>query len=290
MTVWRQQDWVWRVTAVVGLSLCLFAVLTWVDFFAHAWIPMLPDEMKWEPKDVQQAVLLSAPIVIVWLAMLRWGFAGWLWLAAWFVTGWQALSVLLLPSAAGPPHMDTDDVALFVRVVVAVSSQIWVGWAAGLSAPSTPGTVDRVCDNLTGLVWSRNPRVWRVFAVLGGVTLVVLSGSSAWIEAGQLLSSRNWFGSLNTCGWFLAELGIVAVLVLVWSSMITSGKAWLAWLLMWTLPVVRYLAMVIGGQTESASGALGVAYLLVAATQVWVALKAREMQRQRAASEVRRLV
>ena len=132
---------------------------------------------------------------------------------------------------------------------------------------------------------------WRLLAGLGGAVAVGSYGVIAWHFGCEALAHSELDGAFANYGALLGVALLAAAMTFICRSLVTTGRGWLWWLPMWTMPILGYLFVPACYGFERwhpiAIAALALSIVLFCVAQVWVALKAREMQRQQAASEVR---
>jgi len=278
VTVWRDQDWAWRFAAIVGLLGALVGPL-WISAATESgrlaaaatmviishWLLL----MRWSLAGVLWVVLSGVPLLVLLSCVACSGGDPWRWLA---IASYTPMALDLLPEGI-------DRLWLGLGPAAVVSAQVWIGWEASVTLRSASAAASDLGSDKAAQSGQGAGRSWQILAWLGlsAGLLGVVVGMVCWTREASALGKLDYFGIVY---WSYARLLAVAgvLVAVVWRSLMLRGRGWLFWLLMWTVPVAGYLAMVIGGQTEPVSGALGGAYLLVAATQVWVALKARQLQ------------
>lgn len=278
MTVWRRQDWAWRFAAIVGLLGALVgslwmsatrelggvAVAVAMVIICH-WLLM----MRWSLAGVLWVVSSGVPLLVLLSCVACSGGDLWRWLA---IASYSPVAVALLPEGI-------DTLWLGLGPAAVLSAQVWIGWEASVTLRSTPAAASDLGSRKAAAGGQGAGRGWQILAWLGlsAGLLGVVVGMVYWTGEASASAKFDYFGIVY---WSYARLVVVvAVLVaVVWRSLVVGRRGWLFWLLMWTVPVAGYLAMVIGRQTEPVGGAVGVSYLVVAATQVWVALKARRLR------------
>ena len=304
VTVWRQQDWAWRLAAIGGVVLLPAGLLAMAvslpDFGRTAACSndgmFEMDSIAWE--DILFCAEFCLLLALLWLPMLKWPVGSLLWAAAIAVPGLYAgLIVLVLPNVTQATGLHYFLERLLIAGILA--SQIWVVWegfdtafrgpgfpAAGGSGPKLPAT------ERTG--WRRAVHArWRLLAGLGGAVAVGSYGVIAWHFGCKALAHSEPDGAVANYGALLGVALLAAAMTLICRSLVTTGRGWLWWLPMWTMPILGYLFVPVCYGFERwhpiAIAALALSVVLFCVAQVWVALKAREMQSQQAASEMRRL-
>ncbi len=299
VTVWREQDWIWRLAAISGIVL-LLAGLLGVGLCLDGFPGTAPcsddgvfemDSNAWD--DTLFCAELCLLLALLWLPMLKWPVGSLLWAAAIAVPGLYVGLILAVPDNV------TQAVGLHFfleRFLIAgiLASQIWVVWegfdtafrgpgfpAADGSGPKLPPT------ERTG--WRRAVHArWRLLAALGGGVAVGSYGVIAWHFGCKALAHSELDGALANYGALLGVLLLAAAMALICRSLVTTGRGWLWWLPMWTMPILGYLFVPVCCGPEDvfehwhpvAVAALTLSVVLFCVAQVWVALKAREARSQ----------
>jgi len=300
--VWTRQDWLWRVTAIAGLIYVLAvgaacrlscALYLWQapghDYEVPLW------DFGWYRHDTVAAAIWLLAIAGCWLPMLKWRWGA----LAWGVvcSGFTVIVVIFALSAGNlidPPNVEQLAALLGIGVC---SSQLWVAWEAHKELAPSSGLVGVQYPDKRLQVWYRAGFLWLLLAVFGEVALLVSAVLlSAYCFTEGPVVAGDIAGSIVYCSTLLITGTFAMNAVAVFFGLTVSGRGWLWWLLLWGL----YLAVIIGTplwtvlQCNSlhvdfpvtlsdpeeliAAAALPVAALLLTAAQIWVALKARQLQ------------
>jgi hypothetical protein len=319
VTVWNRQDWVWRVTAVAGLIYALVAV---VDIHAICSLApcgrpsSFTPEPSWGFDNVVWIGKYSLIVIACWLPMLKWprgtlpwGGLSWRTLPwgalAWGIvwTGATALVVVSAIADGDVGNIPSIDQWLALLGVGVCCSQIWVAWEAHTASTRPPGSSRFRNPEKGAQVRHRAGPMWLLVAVCGEVALLGcavlipvhhLSQDSVIPRDALLASIFNYSGIVITATFALNT-------VVLFIGMTVSGRGWLWWTMLWTLCLPGFVAALVA--VEERFGALGadfpfssrelealvgkagwgMALVLLAISQIWVAVKAREMQRQQGA-------
>lgn len=313
MTIWRWQDWVWRVTALFGASALLSVCSVLVLFLLVAPIRQGPQEADWTNWHSWLLLRISLPLAVVWLTMLRWRHGAWLWGGVWGIVGLCGVGLMMGWALPGRNGAGEDLLVLLVLISATASSQIWVAQQAW-------STSTRCCRaEADGRVhgsslWGPASLTWQLLAGVGG--LIAIACTAWWIwplcHSGLghtycILPGGGLAQQLVSANMGLDGIALPLVVLLLWRGLIIDGSGWLFWLLLWALCLPGAVAMLAGAllrwealavdfpftlqDMENVTGATATtaAFAMLAITQVWVALKARQMRSRQAASEVRRL-
>ena len=307
MVVWRQQDWVWRAAVVLNLAVSLSMLYYW-NVVSKYWGwhgSDAPPANGPDADEVTAAVIAAAVIISCWLAMLSWRWGAWLWALVW--VGLPVLATLrALPAAFHDVAYATwleplsffFVLPLFTSMIEAwlrfsflpaamLASQVWAVWAAQLPAPEVK------CVNTE--VWRSAGVLWRVLWVVGlGVAGLYVGWFTLTTMPGVLssLSSEpcELFTRVDLASEFVVLAGLSWLIVQFWKCGFSRPGGYLFWLLVWGLTLPRYVTILVHklpGTSPECGEPMPVGWVsglaLLAISQVWVALKAREVQRQQAA-------
>ncbi len=296
MTVWNRQDWLWRVTSAMGLtgSVSLYvSALLFLSACAPIWRD--PDDTLWTP---DLTVLFARYVwlpVLLWVLMLARPRAGWLWGAFWALLGVAGTWCV----AFGPPVGSLEGAASALLFALGVptlaSSQIWLAAEAIVGRNEVCAACDEVSPRAAPSIWHRAPLAWQVLVGAGGVAVLpcALSVSVFCLVSMCALPWPEWAsGAVMYLGLAL----VAGIVVLLWRELIITGRTWLWWLLSWGLCLLVITVMLpsIVVQWERlqadfpftldeleqliGAGFFAAAAFLLAAAQIWVALKARQLQ------------
>ena len=304
MPVWKCEDWMWRLAAIIGLVYALSTVYFIRIVYAYHSLPGAVPASGPDAGDIASAVRLCLLIVCCWLPMLRWGRAAWLWGAlcglplALLLVGpdWaSALCIYLGPWFVSvyeyPYHWNRlpDLVLALVVPAALMASQIWMIWEAQRVA-EWPPDADRL--SLPGRkfhVWDQAGSTWRVFALGGGAAGFSLSAWMVYLSIGNFLPVLG-YGSppyivqiVSATGYTIAAVALAGVITLAWTSLVATGRGFLFWLAVWGLALLncsydvgrKYLTT--GGKEWHISVGLIFVFLLLAVSQIWVAWKAHKL-------------
>ena len=296
MTVWNQRDWAWRLTALLGIAAMGAVLVLWT--YLRLIVPILqaPDELlRWTQFHSRLFVRTFLPFAGVWLAMLLWRHAAWLWGAVWVALG---LVFIAWSMDFGlydvTPH--TENLPLLFLLSAIVASQLWLAHEACSPSRKCLATTYSGNADKSPTLWRRATLPWQLLASGGGIVAVMCAAAWAWSPGaadGFRIPLTGVAIDDQLCPFALA---CVIIFVLVWRSLIINGRNWLFWLLLWALCIPALCGMVASGplsrdtlgskfastldnlQQPAAQTALAGLFLLLAASQIWVALKARQLQ------------
>ena len=310
LTVWKCQDWLWRLAAIVGLAYAVFGVYFVHIEWADVSFPGMPPQ-RLDNRDIASAAIGWLVILCCWLPMLRWRRAAWLWAALW-ASPWAGLGILGLRStlglrvsgyfledlilylgplfvfgaldySIGGPPLEVVRTVLYCTLLI--SSQIWLVWEAHRVARTVPEGRRISVSGSRFRIWRLAGWAWRVFMLVGASIGLGISIPDVWVLPGGFLHYLSYgdgvetIGSALLCIWALALSGMVVLTLL---SLVSSGRGFRFWLITWGLaPLLLWFRL---ARPSAATGedwymwvGSGSAFTLLAASQIWVAWKARQL-------------
>jgi len=296
LTVWNQQDWAWRLVALLGIAAMAALLVLWT--YLRLIVPILqaPDELlRWTQFHSHLFVRAFLAFAAVWLAMLLWRQGAWLWGAVWVALGLVFITWSMdfgLYDVA--PH--SENLPLLFLLSAIVASQLWLAHeACSTSRKSLAAIYGGSADKIPTL-WRRATLPWQLLASAGGIVAVMCAAAWPWTWGIEGPSSIAPPQAPMDCHLCLAALATAITLILVSRSLVINGRSWLFWLLLWALCIPGSWGMLASGparaqtlgskfpfilddlQQPVGQTALAALFLLLALSQIWVALKARQLQ------------
>jgi len=299
MTVWRVQDWTWRLTALVGLGAPLGIYALAVGFIG-ACAPVLrdPDGPMWDPQLTALFLEYAWLPVLLWLLMLAWRHMALLWGLLWGLLGMGVVAIVTAQAtSAGALAHAAVELEFAFAVATLASSQIWL--AVQALAPRAPVfTVDDGVPGCAAPSLRRRARLlWVVVSVGGLIGLAdALAYSLYWLAPLMLIPWPKWAYYVSLC---IGLTLVGAAFVLLWRELLLSGRTWLWWLITWALcvPVVAALFPLVTVDFETLhitfplnrweirelaeAACFAVFFLLLVPAQIWAALQARQLAPRR---------
>ena len=297
MTVWRAQDRLWRLTAVMGLAaaLGLYALL----LLSLPPVLIYPGQPACAPDFIPFFLATAWPPVLLWLLMLAWRHMAILWAALWALVG---MTGLLLATNEATCARLPEDAALALGAALGAAtllgSQVWLAVEAMATRAPASAADDAVPGCAAPRLWRRASLVWVPLVAVGGLPLLP---SLFLVPLTNLWQIWRLF-SVGPVHWVLTALEFLllgAAFVLLWRELLITGRTWLWWLITWALcvPVVVALLPLLAmgremlnmdfplreGATEhfAAEACLLVLAVLFVPAQIWAALKARQLAPRR---------
>jgi len=300
MTVWRAQDRLWRLTAVMGLAAALgLDILLLLILSASAPILRDPDEPMWDPQLTALFIVTAWLPILLWRLMLAWRHMAILWAALWALVG---MTGLLLATNEATCARLPEDAALALGAALGAAtllgSQVWLAVEAMATRAPASAADDAVPGCAAPRLWRRASLVWVPLVAVGGLPLLP---SLFLVPLTNLWQIWRLF-SVGPVHWVLTALEFLlvgAAFVLLWRELLITGRTWLWWLITWALcvPVVVALLPLLAmgremlnmdfplreGATEhfAAEACLLVLAVLFVPAQIWAALKARQLAPRR---------
>jgi len=300
VTVWNQQDWTWRLTAIVGLALSIVPPVS-----GYCWLTLTPwgspvsapsDLLSWTASDTRFVVKWCVGVLSLWLLMLvrrKWG---WLWGGLWALLGAAVAALLTLePLWIGWTQDSATELAAALGIAALVSSQIWLTVAGTPTRHRESRASGKSSEHGSAALWRCAAPAWALLVLIGGFTAL----------AGVVVVAVHWpwpLWQLPLAAWVpLVAIGLglvllAGVVVLLWRELILSGRTWLWWLVLWAsclvVIVIMLPSIVVDWKRLQAdspftlddleqligAGFFAATAFLLAAAQIWVALKARQLQ------------
>jgi len=298
MTVWRAQDRLWRLTAVMGLAaaLGLYALL----LLSLPPVLIYPGQPACAPDFIPFFLATAWPPVLLWLLMLAWRHMAILWAALWALVG---MTGLLLATNEATCARLPEDAALALGAALGAAtllgSQVWLAVEAMATRAPASAADDAVPGCAAPRLWRRAPLVWVLLVAVGGLPLLP---SLFLVPLTNLWQIWRLF-SVGPVHWVLTALEFLlvgGVFVLLWRELLISGRTWLWWLITWALCVPVVVALLpwvtVDVETWSMSFRLSawaseyfveaacfvMPFALFVPAQIWAALQARQLAPRRA--------
>jgi hypothetical protein len=194
------------------------ALIAWPEALGRAsWFG--PSAGRWLYRNLPGALpfLLGPLSLLLWLAMLHWRRAAWLWAAPWaaLLVGTGCVEVGW-PGAPGVNVMGWPALLLYLApwfaVAALASSQLWV--AAELLRPEGQSSGGGRVRSVTATLY-----LWQTFALLGLAYAVIPAAATATAAPVEPLN---------------ALMGLAAMVsLLLWISMVRTGRGWRFWGVLW---------------------------------------------------------
>jgi len=169
MKVWNGQDWAWRAAALLG-----FVVALALASYGGCML-----------KSLFLVALLSGPVIVCWLALIRWPLLGVIWALLWGVPALAMFVSVLTDPDCGllgvalltPPliHLfpwQTRLLFLAVPPAAILSSQIWIVFEANTAVTQPSKRADHSMSDSRLSLWRRAGWTWLLFAGLGAMAAI----------------------------------------------------------------------------------------------------------------------
>lgn len=287
MTVWREQDRLWRLAAVLGLlaavngGVLFIAAMSYVTWGGHSDDP---PARGLDTPTIAELAVRSLLIVGCWVSMLRWRQMGCLWAALWAALRAHLLVPIVYP-ATPPPHVDLEDLVATFALSALLASQFWVGWDAHAKGGLWSSTRDTARPGHLPSVWRKAGWPWRLLALAGLATALYAVAPSVYEMARWTLWTWDMRtpNSIYDVGLVVVNAGLAVLVISLWFSLAARGRGSMLWFLMWSLTLGGFLialAMYIGERPANIYRVAGPGSLLMLlmGCQIWVAWKAHQVR------------
>ncbi len=263
MTVWNRQDWTWRVTAIAGLLFVIMFIVAIYFLITH--IPFgrpsadMPDYYPWNASDTKFITICCAAMLALWLPMLKWRWGAWPWIVL-----WAAAALLSFVYAI------TESLLLLFLTAGICSSQLWV-----VSKALRPAEFSGRIGDLA--LWHRAGLGWLLLAGCGAAAILAPLAFTLVMfltpPEGDFLD----IASIMNGAKLLSAATFAVVAGLLWVALATRGRSWLFWLLIWAFSLLGGLVTLVADISPQGT-AIPIFFVVLAMSQIWVALKARQLQ------------